>query len=190
MKRIEAVIKPFKLDDVKEALSSIGVQGMTVTEVKGFGRHLINAIPLTSGVQATDYDFGELLPASISGRVFADVNGNNTYDSGDTLLSGVTIKLSIASGKPTGQTTTTDAQGRYAFGNLQPGTYGVEEIQPAGYLEGSNQVGSAAPTSARTSTPGGASGTRCRTGFASLSAPACSARAPSVIAAARASVCV
>ncbi|MGO9120432.1 MAG: P-II family nitrogen regulator [Desulfomonilaceae bacterium] len=38
MKRIEAVIKPFKLDDVKEALSSIGVQGMTVTEVKGFGR--------------------------------------------------------------------------------------------------------------------------------------------------------
>ena len=38
MKKIEAVIKPFKLDDVKEALSSIGVQGMTVTEVKGFGR--------------------------------------------------------------------------------------------------------------------------------------------------------
>ncbi len=38
MKKVEAVIKPFKLDDVKEALSSIGVQGMTVTEVKGFGR--------------------------------------------------------------------------------------------------------------------------------------------------------
>ena len=38
MKKIEAVIKPFKLDDVKEALSSIGVEGMTVTEVKGFGR--------------------------------------------------------------------------------------------------------------------------------------------------------
>jgi len=38
MKKIEAIIKPFKLDDVKEALSSINVQGMTVTEVKGFGR--------------------------------------------------------------------------------------------------------------------------------------------------------
>jgi len=38
MKRVEAVIKPFKLDEVKEALSEIGVQGMTVTEVKGFGR--------------------------------------------------------------------------------------------------------------------------------------------------------
>jgi nitrogen regulatory protein P-II 1 len=38
MKKIEVIIKPFKLDDVKEALSSIGVQGMTITEVKGFGR--------------------------------------------------------------------------------------------------------------------------------------------------------
>lgn len=38
MKKLEAIIKPFKLDDVKEALSSIGVEGMTVMEVKGFGR--------------------------------------------------------------------------------------------------------------------------------------------------------
>jgi nitrogen regulatory protein P-II 1 len=38
MKKIEVIIKPFKLDDVKEALSSIGVQGMTISEVKGFGR--------------------------------------------------------------------------------------------------------------------------------------------------------
>ncbi len=38
MKKIEAIIKPFKLEDVKEALKDIGVQGLTVTEVKGFGR--------------------------------------------------------------------------------------------------------------------------------------------------------
>jgi nitrogen regulatory protein P-II 1 len=38
MRKIEAVIKPFKLDEVKEALHEIGIQGMTVTEVKGFGR--------------------------------------------------------------------------------------------------------------------------------------------------------
>ena len=38
MKKIEAIIKPFKLDDVRQALSEIGVTGMTVTEVKGFGR--------------------------------------------------------------------------------------------------------------------------------------------------------
>lgn len=38
MKKIEAIIKPFKLDEVKDALNKIGIQGMTVTEVKGFGR--------------------------------------------------------------------------------------------------------------------------------------------------------
>ncbi len=38
MKKIEAIIKPFKLDEVKEALAEIGIQGMTVSEVKGFGR--------------------------------------------------------------------------------------------------------------------------------------------------------
>lgn len=38
MKKIEAIIKPFKLDEVKEALAGIGVKGMTVSEVKGFGR--------------------------------------------------------------------------------------------------------------------------------------------------------
>ena len=43
MKLISAIIKPFKLDDVREALSEIGVNGITVTEVKGFGRQ--KAIP-------------------------------------------------------------------------------------------------------------------------------------------------
>ncbi|MCA1795954.1 MAG: P-II family nitrogen regulator [Desulfuromonadaceae bacterium] len=38
MKKVEAIIKPFKLDEVKEALSEIGIQGLTVSEVKGFGR--------------------------------------------------------------------------------------------------------------------------------------------------------
>ena len=38
MKKVEAIIKPFKLDEVKESLSGIGIQGLTVTEVKGFGR--------------------------------------------------------------------------------------------------------------------------------------------------------
>lgn len=38
MKKIEAIIKPFKMEDVKEALAEVGIEGMTVTEVKGFGR--------------------------------------------------------------------------------------------------------------------------------------------------------
>lgn len=38
MKKIEAIVKPFKLDDVRQALNDIGIQGMTITEVKGYGR--------------------------------------------------------------------------------------------------------------------------------------------------------
>ncbi|HDL3297006.1 TPA: P-II family nitrogen regulator, partial [Mannheimia haemolytica] len=38
MKKIEAIIKPFKLDDVREALTDVGVSGMSITEIKGFGR--------------------------------------------------------------------------------------------------------------------------------------------------------
>jgi len=38
MKKVDAIIKPFKLDDVREALSAVGITGMTVTEIKGFGR--------------------------------------------------------------------------------------------------------------------------------------------------------
>ena len=39
MKKVEAVVKPFKLDEVKEALQEVGIQGLSVTEAKGFGRH-------------------------------------------------------------------------------------------------------------------------------------------------------
>ena len=47
MKMVTAIIKPFKLDEVREALSVIGVQGITVTEVKGFGRQTVSYTHLT-----------------------------------------------------------------------------------------------------------------------------------------------
>jgi nitrogen regulatory protein P-II 1 len=43
MKKIEAIIKPFKLDEVREALMSLGIEGMTVSEVRGFGRQKSHA---------------------------------------------------------------------------------------------------------------------------------------------------
>ena len=42
MKKVEAIVKPFKLDEVKDALAEVGIQGMTVTEVKGFGRQKVH----------------------------------------------------------------------------------------------------------------------------------------------------
>ena len=46
MKKIEAIIKPFKLDEVKEALHEIGLKGITVTEAKGFGVSLARSVPI------------------------------------------------------------------------------------------------------------------------------------------------
>lgn len=55
MKKIDAIIKPFKLDDVREALAEVGITGMTVTEVKGFGRQ--KAIPSCTAVREYMVDF-------------------------------------------------------------------------------------------------------------------------------------
>jgi nitrogen regulatory protein P-II 1 len=59
MKKIEAIIKPFKLDEVKTALTKIGIQGMTITEVKGFGRQKGH----TESYRGTEYAI-DFLPKS------------------------------------------------------------------------------------------------------------------------------
>jgi nitrogen regulatory protein P-II 1 len=59
MKKIEAIIKPFKVDEVKNALTKIGVQGMTITEVSGFGRQKGH----TESYRGTEYTI-DLLPKS------------------------------------------------------------------------------------------------------------------------------
>ncbi|MGI6420209.1 MAG: SdrD B-like domain-containing protein [Thermoguttaceae bacterium] len=99
-------------------------------------------ITLVSGTQATGYDFYEILPSSISGRVSVDLDGNGLYDAGEPLLGGVAVHLLSASGERIASTLT-DAKGEYEFAGLAPGVYGVEEIQPQGYFDGPDHVGSA-----------------------------------------------
>ena len=106
---------------------------------------LISSITLSGGVSAKEYDFGEILPASISGKVFADSDNNNQFNSGDHLLAGVTIYL-LDQSKTRIAVTQTDENGEYYFTDLTPGVYGVEEIQPAGYFEGADYVGSVGGT--------------------------------------------
>ena len=79
MKMITAIIKPFKLDDVREALSDIGVQGITVTEVKGFGRqkghtelyrgaeYVVDFLPKVKVEVAVDTDIAEKVMEAIRG---------------------------------------------------------------------------------------------------------------------------
>ena len=76
MKKIEAIIKPFKLDDVKEALTDVGIAGMTISEVKGFGRqkghaeiyrgaeYVVDFLPkIKIGVVASDEQVREIVDA-------------------------------------------------------------------------------------------------------------------------------
>ena len=106
----------------------------------------INGVTLAAAQSGVHYDFGELLPASISGRVHLDTDGNNV---GELLLQGVTIRLLDAQGGLLA-TKTTDANGQYAFTDLLPGQYAVQEAQPTLYYDGDSYVGSAGGTHAST----------------------------------------
>lgn len=75
MKKIEAIIKPFKLEEVKEALTSIGVEGMTVSEVKGFGRQKGH----TEIYRGSEYTV-DLLPKVKLEIVIADAQVNTAVD--------------------------------------------------------------------------------------------------------------
>ncbi len=104
------------------------------------GNDIITSITLASGQSGIQYNFGEIEPVSISGRVFADMDNDDAFTAGDTLLKGVTVKLYDGDGNLVG-TTTTDSKGKYSFTGLSPDTYIVVETQPSGYLEGGDQVG-------------------------------------------------
>lgn len=102
----------------------------------------ITAIPLEYGDNAVEYNFGEILPGSIAGGVYWSPTGDCACDCNNKLpLAGVTVQLLNEQGSVIA-TTTTDAAGQYLFANLRPGTYTVRELQPTGYFDGGEVVGS------------------------------------------------
>ncbi len=123
--------------DGKDIVGTINGQ-----KVGTLGNDQIKSIDLKAGFQGINYDFGELRPGSLSGRVIVDINNNNLIDRPiEKPIAGVTIQLLDAAGNVL-QTTTTDANGDYLFSNLRPGQYSVREIQPTDYLNGATYAGS------------------------------------------------
>ncbi len=108
--------------------------------------HDIDQIPLALATNAQQYNFFVVPPASIAGYAYYDKNDDGKFDSGDNGIAGVTVQLTNAAGQPTGTTAVTDANGYYQFAGLMPGTYGVSEVPPSGYLPGATNVGSAGGT--------------------------------------------
>jgi hypothetical protein len=121
-----------------------GAANGTVTSATKF-----SSIAPTSGQAGINYNFGDVLPVSISGTVYQDTNGNNAFNAGEPGIAGVTLTLSGTNGlgQSISATATTAADGTYSFatdssGNkLRPGTYQVVETQPSGYLLGAATVG-------------------------------------------------
>jgi sarcosine oxidase gamma subunit len=107
------------------------------------GTAVVSSVTVISGQAGVNYNFGQVLPASLSGEVYIDANSNDVLDSGDTGLSGVTVTLSGTNnlGQAVSTTTTTASNGTYSFTGLRPGSYTITETQPAGYTAETSNAG-------------------------------------------------
>ncbi|MFO0967329.1 MAG: SdrD B-like domain-containing protein [Gemmataceae bacterium] len=102
----------------------------------------VQNIVLVGGDNGLNYDFGEIKPASLSGFVYHDANDNGVKDAGESGIAGTTVTLSGQSqGGAVQVVGTTDANGFYQFDNLYPGTYALNETQPAGWKDGKDAAG-------------------------------------------------
>jgi LPXTG-site transpeptidase (sortase) family protein len=123
---------------------TIGTPGGTT------GNDTFTNIVLNSGTAGINNNFGELLPASLSGFVYYDADNDGSFDGTELPIDLVAIDLSGTDdlGNPVTASSTTDVNGAYSFDNLRPGTYVITETQPSAYLDGKDTIG----------TPGGTTG--------------------------------
>ncbi len=134
---VTETVQPIDYLDGRDAAGRVGSQSRGIA-----GNDVISSVRLDGNESGIEYNFGEVLPGSISGRVFSDTDDNCLLDAPDDRpLSGVTIELLDDQGTIL-RSTSTDSAGRYRFDNLAPGRYSVRELQPAGYFQGAQIVGS------------------------------------------------
>lgn len=126
------------------------VNGIETGQLNGNDR--ITNIRLMSGQDGQVYGFCEHEPAKIGGTVYHDRNNNGVQDAGEEGIAGATVELLHSDGSPVtidsgngtqvALTLQTDANGEYCFENLLAGKYTIREVQPAGYSDGRDAVGS------------------------------------------------
>jgi len=113
--------------------------------------NVITGVILGNGgpTTGTNYNFGELKPASLAGNVYEDSNNNGSRDTAEPGIAGVTVRLTGSDdrGNAVNLSVTTDAAGSYTFANLRPGTYTITETQPTNFADGRETPGSLGGTS-------------------------------------------
>ncbi|WP_050769497.1 MSCRAMM family protein [Blastopirellula marina] len=131
--------QPVPYIDGKDAAGTVG--GSTRGGAVNPGDEL-NAISLVSGDTGINYNFGEILPGSISGKVHLTDRDGNCFseEAYNSPIEGAIVRLYDSLGNLVAETTT-DANGDYSFNGLLPDTYTVVEITPAGLIDGGDHVG-------------------------------------------------
>ncbi len=121
--------------DGKDSIGSLGGNA---------ANDLFSSIVLSAGVSGVNYNYGEVKAASLSGFVYFDANGDGMKGGTELAIAGATVKLTGTNdlGVAVNTSMITAADGSYSFGNLRPGNYTLTEVQPAGYLDGKDSIGS------------------------------------------------
>ncbi len=135
----DSAIVPVPYLDGKDTPGSLnGVLGGTAPKYD-----VIQSIVVAQNQNGTAYNFGELVPASISGIVYNDLNNNGSVDPGENGIPNASVVLTGTDdlGASVNVSLTTQPDGTFSFGNLRPGTYTVTETTPAGFLDGKDTVG-------------------------------------------------
>jgi len=139
MYEVVEVVQPPTYNDGKDKAGTVG--GATVGAAVNPGDQ-INGVKLDGGDAGINYNFGEIRPAEIRGRVHLTDRDGNCFGENivTTPIEGAVVNLYDDQGNLLASTTT-DANGEYVFGNLLPGTYSIEEITPPGLIDGGDHVG-------------------------------------------------